>query len=128
MTQTNGNDDGILRIGRKGKVKFAFGENGTPFIVDVVAISNRWWEIRRNFADKDDKVPPDRIEEFNRTAIAFVCELAPKDSGPESNAEVEEFFKLLADERQKLQRFFVPASPEEPSSPERTELTFSFDP
>ena len=38
-------NNGIIRIGRKGIAKFAFGSDGEPFEVDVVVAFQRWIEI-----------------------------------------------------------------------------------
>ncbi len=125
MSAANG--DGVIRIGRKGKMKFAIGDSA-PFEIDVVLIYNRWLEIDRSFRDDKDVILPDKNLEHNEAAFQFLTTVLSDASVKVENltlAEVFEFLKLVTDEVAKLRDFFVPAISKEPSSPEKTELTFT---
>jgi hypothetical protein len=121
MARDNGTP--ILRIGRKGKIAFAFGEDGEPFTIDVVDLHNQWSAIDRPFRDPDGKILPDKMEELNGLAYQFVTEVSKM--ADLSMAEVMEFLAKLTEEFIRLADFFVPKYEKKPSSPEPTELRFS---
>ncbi len=118
----------VIRIGRKGRKLFAFGEEGKPFEVDVVALHSEWVNVDRTFRDEKGDVPSDRLLEMNKTALEFVMAVGRQvdvDLSDISLAEALEFIKEITEEVHKLKDFFVPKFSDAPSSPESTELRFS---
>ena len=136
-TQVKPSTNGVLRIGRKGKKTFAFGEEGEsgcePFEVDVVAVYNQWAGIVSDYPVKEDgSIGWKELEARNRATVEFVRELTKTPSSPDgiehlTLAEVLEFIKMIGEEKEKLASFFAPKSVAGPSSQESTELRFSTD-
>lgn len=130
-------DNGIIRIGRKGKKKFAFGDN-PPFEVDVVESFQKWIIIDDEFrqecnignAEGSRRIPPAEVPRWHQSAVEFVTEL----SGQEETitiAEALDFLARLREEYDKLVVFFQPKSQDEPESPdtsERVSTEFSEEP
>lgn len=115
---SEGNGDGVIRIGRKGKKKIALGD-GEPRDLDIVDVSNRWSEIDRSFRDADFKIPSERIAEANEAAYAFVMGIF--EDASITRAEALEFLKIITEEAAKLSDFFtVKSGSVEPSSQEST--------
>jgi len=106
----------IIRINRKGRKKFAFGDDGEPFEVDIVEAFQRWINIDDEFrpAEIDEEgnrlIPKERMPEYHEAAIGFVREL----SGDEvSKAEALDFLARLREQYDELALFFRPKSLEE---------------
>ncbi len=122
------NGQRVIRIGRKGRRLFAFGEEGKPFEVDVVALHSEWVNVDRTFRDDKGDVPPERLLEMNRTALEFVVAVGQQvgvDLADISLAEALEFIKEITEEVHRLRGFFVPKFSEGPSSAESTQVNFS---
>lgn len=139
-------DNGIIRIGRKGKKKFAFGDN-PPFEVDVVESFQKWIIIDDEFrqecnignAEGSRRIPPAEVPRWHQAAVEFVTELVSLDrlivgKEPEISitiAEALDFLARLREEYDKLVVFFQPKSQDEPESPdtsERVSTEFSEEP
>jgi hypothetical protein len=126
------NGEHVLRIGRKGCVKIAFGDEAA-FSIDVIETSNQWLQVEQQFRDADNKVPLAELVAMNNRAWEFVRDLAGhKGYSAEAVqaitlAESLEFMKIVTEESQRLSGFFtVKSVKEEPSSPEpTTTLRFS---
>ena len=137
-------NNGVIRIGRKGVKKFAFGEDGEPFEVDVIVAFQGWLCIDDEFRERegcvDRVIKTEDMPEFHRAAVKYVQDLAVSpddyaDPNPAhhraptqlTTAEALEFIALLREEYDKLLTFFQPKSPEEPDSLGTSEggLTFS---
>ncbi len=126
-------ENGVVRIARKGLVKFAFGD-GPEFQIDVIAVYDEWWQADASMRT-DGKLPTDKQVAWNETRRAFVQNIAAqaaRKSDPAcdwkpalSMAEVGEFMARLNDEVEKLRPFFAPTAGVPPSSPENTGLRFS---
>lgn len=126
----NGASNGVVRIGRKGLKKFAFGD-GEPFEVDVVEEFQRWASIDDTFRqEKDDGtryIPKEIVPEFHRAAVAFAEGLANKTKTPVDEqtdvtiAEALDFIARLREEYDDLADFFLPRSREERASPATSE-------
>lgn len=132
-------NNGVIRIGRKGVKKFAFGEDGAPFDVDVVVAFQGWLCIDDEFREREGCV--DRIiktsdmPEYHQAAVQYVNSLAGgvqpdnEKGGSYSTitvAEALEFIALLREEYDKLLTFFRPKSQDEPDSPDTSEGGLQF--
>ena len=120
-----GSSNGIIRIGRKGMRKFAFGEDGPAFEVDVVVAFHRWIEIddgfRKMMTDDDGSsrqtVPMTDMPRYHKEAVAFVAGLG---GGTVTTAEALDFLARLREQYDELADFFRPRSPQERASPVTT--------
>ncbi len=123
-------NNGVIRIGRKGLKKFAFGEEGEPFEVDIVVAWHRWLAI-----DESLRVPEgepneyalltEHVPHYHVAAVSFIKEVS---GGQEVNvAEALDFIARLREQYDELKHFFQPKSREERDSPASTgaELRFS---
>ncbi len=123
-------NNGVIRIGRKGIKKFAFGEDGKPFEVDVVVAFQGWLCIDDEFRERegceDRSIKTVDMPEYHQAAVRYVQELAFDPKITETHhperinltvAESLEFIALLREEYDALLTFFRPRSPEGPDSP-----------
>lgn len=134
-------NNGVIRIGRKGLKKFAFGD-GPVFEVDVVVEFQKWISIDDSFrpetenADGNRPVAVSDMAEYHRAAVQFVCELAfDKDViGRTKNlittAEALDFIARLREQYDELALFFRPNLRKEQNLPASSgvELRFSEEP
>ena len=126
-------NNGVIRVGRKGKKKFAFGEDGQPFEVDVVVAFQEWIGIDDQFRDRseDRSILITDMPEYHRAAVAFVVGLAVNqinNEAPEiTTAEALDFIARLREQYDEVATFFQPRSREEQDSPATSgaELRFS---
>lgn len=128
-------DDGIIRIGRKGKKKICFqdadGKDGPIIDIDVIELHNAWVRLDSEFRDEKGEVDKARLDEFNQAACEFVAEVvgqteAAKEAYKDlSKADVLQFIKHLTDEATALVPFFAPKPVAGLNSPPSTELIFS---
>ena len=124
--------NGVIRITRKGRVKFAFGEDGEPFDVDVMGVWNEWVQVSRSIEGIDGKIPNDKIVAFDETKRAFVqAKVQDAYKGRQepipvlSHIEAVEFLNLIWNEVERLRPFFEPKLPGLLASPASSELRFS---
>lgn len=127
--------NGVIRIGRKGISKFAFGEDGQPFEVDVVVAFQEWIGIDEQFRERgEDRVLATvDMPAYHQAAVEFVMSLSGgsvESSPPHSNittAEALDFIARLREQYDELAAFFRPRSRDEPNSPDTSgvELRFS---
>lgn len=135
--------NGVVRIGRKGKKKFAFGEEGAPFEVDVVVAFQGWVIIDEGFrpaeenADGGRPIPAAEMPAYQQAAVAFVegLNLDPATGEPRASltvAEALDFLARLREEYEALATFFRPNLRRERDSPATSEgrsaLRFSEEP
>ena len=130
MTAT-AQDNGVLRISRKGRCKFAFGDD-LPFEVDVVAVFDEWVQIDSSFRNEAGELPPDKVCAYGGSKLSFVQSIVNAayqtqgTNGPSlSHAEAAEFLAMVQTKIEELRPFFAPKSAGLPSSREHTELRFS---
>jgi hypothetical protein len=148
-------NNGVIRVGRKGLKKFAFGDDGQPFEVDVVVAFQEWISIDDSFrqvepdTDGNRPIPVERMPEYHDAAVNFVERLANKawsegaDTPPPvvelTKAEALDFIARLRECYDDLAVFFRPRLPEERGSPgtsaagssdtsAKTEMRFSMEP
>lgn len=142
--------NGLVRIERKGRKKFAFGEEGTPgsepFVVDVVNVFHDWLATVDTFRQEEENeagerpIPPENREAYHAAAVEFVEKLRWSDSekplpdGYEkvSTGEAMDFTARLREAYDDLVVFTQPKSREERNSPATSggssELRFSVEP
>lgn len=126
MSSNNGT--GVIRIGRKGLKKFAFGDNPV-FEVDVVVAFQRWLVIDDSFrtTDGDRRIPVADVPAYHAAAQGFIAELG---GGEVTTAEALDFLARLREQYDELADFFRPKLREERDSPDTSEagLRFSEEP
>lgn len=130
-------DNGVIRVGRKGKKKFAFGEDGAPFDVDVVVAFQKWICIDESFREKaeDRVIPTADMEDYHQAAVLFVKQLATDPARLETEpdittAEALDFLARLREQYDEMVDFFQPRSREKRELPATSgmETRFSAEP
>ena len=130
-------ENGVIRVGRKGVKKFAFGDDGMPFEVDVVAAFQEWLSIDESIRSQseDGTIRTEDMPEYHQSAVNFVERLA--NPGPDypsptqlTIAEALDFIARLREQYDEVAVFFRPKSREERESPaiSAAELRFSEEP
>lgn len=124
---------GVIKIGRKGRQKFQFGD--TPeFEIDLVRTHDAWADIDNSYRDAAGNVPRDKMPQYRADTIEFVREVIRRHTTPEhaaaiidllTDAECLEFHKHLTERVLALKDFFTVASGKEASPPASTEVKFS---
>ncbi len=135
MSESNG----VIRIGRKGLKKFAFGEEtegeeGKPFEIDVVAAFQAWVAIDETFRlDGPDVSEEERYSirtedaaAYHAAAIAFVKSLGGNKVPNISVGEALDFVARLREQYDELVVFFRPKLREKPASPDISEAELRF--
>lgn len=120
-------NNGVIRVGRKGRKKFAFGEDGDPFEVDVVIAFQEWICVDNEFRERSDdrSVLIGDMAAYHEAAVNFVEHLA---SQRVTTAEALDFIARLREQYDEVAAFFQPKSREEPDlhgSSGEAELRFS---
>lgn len=117
-------DNGVIRIGKKGIKKFAFGD-GEPFSVDVVTVFHQWLAIDDGFRQEqeDRRIPLAEMGGYNAAAQSFVQELCGCEI---TTAEALDFIARLREQYDELADFFQPKSPEKQDSPASSEVELQF--
>lgn len=131
MSKNNG--DGVIRVGRKGRKKFAFGEDGEPFEVDVVVAFQEWIGIDDEFRDRteDRSVAVADMAEYHAAAVDFVRRKAtsPIDDTEVpliTTAEALDFIARLREQYDEVADFFQPRPRAERDSPDTSEAVLQF--
>jgi hypothetical protein len=129
--------NGVIRIGRKGLRKFAFGEDGPVFEVDVVVAFQRWIDIDDSFRPIQETedglrpIPNNEMANYHQAAVEFVKELSRNPATEEcpsiTTAEALDFIARLREQYDELAVFFRPKLRKERESPDSSgvELQFS---
>ena len=130
------NDNGVIRVGRKGIKKFAFGEDGEPFSVDVVVAFQEWVTIDDSFREHTDdrSIASSHMADYHASAVAFVERLSSVPDGDGkghshqiiTTAEALDFIARLQECYDEVAAFFRPKSREEPDSPATSEVELRF--
>lgn len=129
-------NNGIIRVARKGKKKFAFGEEGEPFEVDVVVSFQEWICIDDEFRELSDdrSIPNTEMPRYHQAAVTFVERLAGAGvangvvfTQQLTTAEALDFIARLQECYGEVAAFFRPRLREEPDLPATSaaELRFS---
>lgn len=130
--------NGVIRIGRKGIKKFAFGDDGVPFEVDVVSAFQEWLSIdeslRQQDGDKAGTILTEDMHRYHQAAVQFVERLSDNrtDEGGAyhiTTAEALDFIARLREQYDELADFFRPKRREREESPGTSgaDLVFSED-
>lgn len=129
-------NNGVIRIGRKGLKKFAFGD-AEPFEVDVIVAFQEWIIVDDSFRDQfsksedgSRKIPAAEVPAWHQAAVSMVEKLSNWDSekyGALTVSEAMDFIARLREQYDELAVFFRPKSLEEPDSPDTSvaEVRFS---
>lgn len=109
--------NGVIRLGRKGRKKFAIGEDGPEFEIDVIQVNNQWIRLHNEFYGHEPprKMTSQESQEYENAVWRFVKEVANDQSL--SLGEALEFVAVLNEEADKLKGFFVRRSSDAPNSP-----------
>lgn len=134
--------NGVIRIGRKGIVKFAFGDDGKPFDVDIVIAYQEWYALDEQFRIEDGmphegEVPPERLVEYHQAAIQFAQKMSGNitidpQTGVEipsatiSGAEAMHFIAQIREQYSEMVHFFRPRLRGEQGSPATSEPALQF--
>ncbi len=114
--------NGVIRVGRKGKKKFAFGEDGTPFEVDVVVAFQEWIAVDDSFREQFENrtIPTGAMRDYHAAALEFVSRLACNNQEVEmpeiTTAEALDFLARLREQYDEIADFFHPKSRDERAS------------
>ena len=125
--------NGVIKIGKKGRLKFQFDEAFEPFEVDAVAVFDAWFEVDWALREADGSLPNNKLNEHGQNRLAFVQGIindayaAMGVTSPPviSRGEAEAFIVEILKEVQALRDFFSPKKDEPGSSPGTTEVRFS---
>ena len=127
-------NNGVVRIKARSVKKFAIGEDGPVFELDVVRAYDEWAQIDASFRDAAGVVPKDQIVawsnargSFAEKVVADAYALTPQPQEPPrlDGGQVGDFMARLAEEVDKLKVFFEPKFERPQSSPQSSELRFS---
>ncbi len=124
--------NGVIRIARKGTKKFAFGEDGQPFEVEVVVAFQEWIGIDELFRQEEGEgvkqedvgaILTADMPAYHEAAVQFVKKLSTTSVSdgrtwvPDINtAEALDFIARLKEEYDSLVVFFRPKPRVEPGS------------
>jgi hypothetical protein len=129
-----GQNNGEIRMPRRGKDKFAFGDD-PGFEIDTIDTWDEFVEFDKSTRDEKGELPKGQLVAYNQAKRAFFQnvikrgyerspELAGKPVPVLTLAEVCVFLAQLEGKVKELQRFFVLSSPALPSSPPNTDNRF----
>lgn len=129
VVEAKQNLNGVIRISRKGVVKFAFGEEGDEFPVDVRVVYDAWREVDWQLRNDKGELPNDKWVEHGQNRIKFVQEIVngayqvlmmdgqPREVPEVSGSEAVAFIDRVYEEVEKAHNFFSPKKDEPSSSP-----------
>lgn len=136
--------NGVVRIGRKGIKKFAFGvegePGGEPFSVDVVVVWQRWAALDDSYRPVEEDangarlIPQEVIPQYHAAAVEFVEGLrgygdrAKDQPGYEvvNISEALDFLARLREAYDELVDFFRPRLRDERVSPDSSAVEHLF--
>lgn len=134
--------NGIIRIGKKGLKKFAFGEEGSPggevFEIDVVATIQEWFNIHAEFVELGEEdedgtksIPNAEIPRYQQAAVEYVERLRATTNKegnypPVTVAEAFDFIARLRECHEELVSFFRPKLQKEQDSQDTSEVELRF--
>ncbi len=145
-TETKPSTNGVVRLRRRGRVKFQFeDDDATRFEIDVIEVYDQWHEIdwahreQRNDADGKESgwfIPNAKWNEYCQDRLNFVqaivndayAKLNPPQPAPVlCRAEAEEFIHQITEEANKLRDFTGPKNQDpSSSSPDKPEMRINF--
>lgn len=114
----------IFKIGGKiGTRTFQFDDASPKVDLDVIHVSNQWFEIDAQFRNPDGKIDESRLMARADEAVRFAQELLQAKEMDKASAF--HFIKLIDDEVEALKPFFEPKSAAKRDSPENSKVIFS---
>lgn len=117
-------NNGVIRIGRKGIKKFAFGDDGNAFEVDVVVAFQEWIGIDEGFRDDSKDVPNEAMPAYHQAALDFVQRISGDTNI--TTAEALDFIARLREQYDELASFFRPRLSEKHVLPDTSEAELRF--
>ena len=119
-------NNGVIRIGRKGIKKFAFGEEGAAFDVEIVVAFQRWIAMDKQFRqdDGDGTILTEDMPAYHQAAVAYAQEISgygQDEATLITTAEALDFIARLREQYDELVDFFQPRLRPEPGSPDTSE-------
>ena len=113
-------NNSVIRVGRKGLKKFAFGEDGPVFEVDVVVAFQEWIGIDKSFRqdEGDGVILTADMPAYHLAAVEYTKKLS---SGDVTTAESLDFIARLREQYDELVVFFQPRSRERLDLPDTSE-------
>lgn len=132
-------NNGVIRVGRKGLKKFAFGEDGPVFEVDVVVAFQEWITTDASFRQEDGTGPilSTDMAAYHLAAVGFAEKISGNEPNPLTEAmaaercinrpskittaEALDFIARLREQYDELVVFFQPRSRERLASPDISE-------
>ena len=140
VAELHGNMNGVVRISKRGLVKFQFGDetdNEPVLTFDIVEVFDNYERVNWEFRDKDGVLPKEKWQEHSDALFqvlqSFVNDAYKKYAGDKtpyllSRGEAEIFLSMIRKEVKMLRDFISPPK-DEPTSPpansEGTEVRFS---
>ena len=127
--------NGVIRIGRKGIKKFAFGEDGVAFDVDVVVTFQEWVNIDEQFRDRseDRTILTTDMPKYHEEAVRFAVEIRSRgtlasqvDTSSITTAEALDFIARLRECYDEVSVFFRPKLRKERDLPDSSEAELRF--
>lgn len=123
--------NGVLKISRKGKLKFTFDDE-VVFEVDVIGVHDEWWQIDQTFRDEKNEIPAGQIVVYNQSRLQFIqaivnaaYEAVGKQPPQLTHVEASEIMAKVTEKVLELRDFFLPKLPEQRFSAENMEVRFS---
>lgn len=133
MANPTAQQNGVFRVGRKGRRKFAFGE-GAPFEVDVVDAYERWIEIDESFRVQEGSegvkpedigtIPTAVLAQHRQAAVMFTQELSGETDL--SKTEALEFIRMLREQYREMAESFRDRRHEDAASQDSSEVEHLF--
>lgn len=126
-------DNGVIRMARKGKAKFAFGED-PPFEIDVREFWDEWFSVDHNLRDEKGDIPKESYMAYEQQKRAFVQtvvsgaytnQIPGKDAPVLTRTEVDEFLARVREEVEKTRVFTEVRSPGPQQSQESSAIRFA---
>lgn len=130
VSEVRSASNGVIRIGRKGLKKFAFGD-GPVFEVDVVVAFQQFLVIDDSFRAEEDaegrrSIPLERMQDYHQEIVAFVSSLEGTPNASLTVAEALDFLARLREQYEEVATFFRPKSSDEQESPDTSQQALHF--
>lgn len=131
--------NGVLRLRKRGRVKFQLDDNDPVFELDVIEVYDQWvevdWQLRETVDGVEGLLPSSKQNEYGQNRLNFVQAIindayaameGARTAPTLSRAEAEEFVELIREEAKKLRNFTEPKKESPSSSPENSGERINF--
>jgi|HubBroStandDraft_2_1064218.scaffolds.fasta_scaffold461036_2 hypothetical protein len=130
---TTATDNHVLRIPRQGMAKFALGDDGPTFELDLIHAHDGWIGIQNGYFDEAGKIPDAKADEWRETRRAHFQALVQEaynainagEAPRMTRWEVEHIWHVVREEVRKLRDFLSPVSVTPPSPPANSDTRFA---